>query len=205
MFTSQFHSMNWQNIVTNLIGQSRRIRPTHRFTEADGTVIWEKRLKARKRTSRRRTRCMEKICVEFGIDHPLINAFPVLNSVPEDDRAVELMYAYNDYLLENYLDKYDQFLGLCTVATQDPAAAAEEINRMGSERDIEGLYRSTAAHNRRSVILCTTQFIRPPWTTISTSHTTPQQELPSRKIFQCRTPSSTGFLKIICLLILGRI
>ncbi|SEH15646.1 hypothetical protein SAMN04487967_2175 [Natronorubrum sediminis] len=82
----------------------------------------------------------EKICVEFGIDFPLINAFPVLNSVPEDDRAVELMSAYNDYLLENYLDEYEQFLGLCTVATQDPAAAAEEIDRMGSEQSIEGLY-----------------------------------------------------------------
>jgi hypothetical protein len=82
----------------------------------------------------------ETVCVEFGIDYPLINAFPMLNSVPEDDRAVELMYAYNDYLLENYLDEYEQFLGLCTVATQDPAAAADEIDRMASETDIEGLY-----------------------------------------------------------------
>jgi len=82
----------------------------------------------------------EKTCVEFGIDYPLINAFPVLNSVPEDDRAVALMSAYNDYLLDNYLDQYDEFLGLCTVATQDPEAAAEEIDRVGEEDSIEGLY-----------------------------------------------------------------
>jgi predicted TIM-barrel fold metal-dependent hydrolase len=82
----------------------------------------------------------EKVCVEFDIDHPLINAFPVLNSVPEDDRAVELMYAYNDYLIENYLDKYDEFLGLCTVAVQDPEVAAEEIDRMANETSIEGVY-----------------------------------------------------------------
>jgi hypothetical protein len=82
----------------------------------------------------------EKICVEFDIDYPLINAFPVLNSVPEDDRAVAMMYAYNDYLLENYLDEYEEFLGLCTVATQDPEAAAEEIDRMASEDSIEGVY-----------------------------------------------------------------
>lgn len=82
----------------------------------------------------------ETVCVEFGIDHPLINAFPVLNSVPEDDRAVALMGAYNDYLIEHYLDDYDAFRGLCTVAIQDPAAAAEEIDRMSSERAIEGVY-----------------------------------------------------------------
>lgn len=81
-----------------------------------------------------------KICVEFGIDYPLINAFPVLNSVPEDDRAVALMTAYNEYLLDNYLDAYDEFVGLCTIAPQDPAAAAEEIDRMGSERAVEGVY-----------------------------------------------------------------
>lgn len=82
----------------------------------------------------------EKVCVKFGIDYPLINAFPMLISVPEDDRAVELMYAYNDYLLENYLDEYDQFLGLCTVATQNPTTAAEEIDRVASEKAIEGVY-----------------------------------------------------------------
>lgn len=82
----------------------------------------------------------ERVCVEFGITHPLLNAFPVLNSVPEDDRAVALMAAYNDYLLDNYLDEYDAFLGLCTVATQKPDRAAEELDRMGSEDAIEGVY-----------------------------------------------------------------
>ena len=82
----------------------------------------------------------QRMCVEFGIDYPLINAFPVLNSVPEDDRAVELMSAYNEYLLDNFLDQYDCFLGLCTIATQRPEAAAEELDRMGDERSIEGVY-----------------------------------------------------------------
>lgn len=82
----------------------------------------------------------EQVCVEFGIDYPILNAFPMLNSVPEDDRAVALMYAYNDYLLDQYLDDYDAFRGLCTVATQDPDAAAEEIDRMSTESKIEGVY-----------------------------------------------------------------
>jgi len=82
----------------------------------------------------------ERVCVEFDVDYPLINAFPMLNSVPEDDRAVEMMYAYNDYLIENFLDEYDEFLGLCTVATQEPDKAAEELDRMAGEDDVEGLY-----------------------------------------------------------------
>jgi len=81
-----------------------------------------------------------RICGEFGIDVPILNAFPVLNSVPEDDRAVHLMGAYNDYLLENYLDEFDHFRGLASVAVQDPEAAAAELDRVGEESGIVGVY-----------------------------------------------------------------
>lgn len=80
------------------------------------------------------------ICDDFNIDYPLINAFPVLASVPEDDRAVAMMRAYNDYMLDNYLDEYDHFLGLASIANQDPQAAANEIDRMADEKQIEGIY-----------------------------------------------------------------
>lgn len=80
------------------------------------------------------------ICGEFNVDYPLINAFPVLASVPEDDRAVAMMSAYNDYMLDNYLDEYGHFLGLASIATQDPEAAAEEIDRVADEKQIEGIY-----------------------------------------------------------------
>jgi predicted TIM-barrel fold metal-dependent hydrolase len=81
-----------------------------------------------------------RVCGEFGVDVPIINAFPVLNSVPEDDRAVHLMGAYNDLMVDRFLDEYDHFRGLATVATQDPAAAAEELDRVGDEDRIVGVY-----------------------------------------------------------------
>jgi predicted TIM-barrel fold metal-dependent hydrolase len=81
-----------------------------------------------------------QVCEKFGIDVPIINAFPVLNSVPEDDRAVELMKAYNELLLDKFLDEYDHFRGLATVATQKPEAAAEELDRIGDEDQIVGVY-----------------------------------------------------------------
>lgn len=82
----------------------------------------------------------EIVCEDFGIDYPLINAFPLLASVPEADRAVAMMRAYNDYMLDHYLDEYDHFLGLASIAHQDPQAAAEEIDRMANEKKIEGIY-----------------------------------------------------------------
>jgi len=82
----------------------------------------------------------QKVCQEFGIDYPLINAFPMLNSVPEDDRAVHLMSAYNDYVLDHYLDEYSHFQGLASVAVQDPEAAAEELDRIGDENQYVGVY-----------------------------------------------------------------
>jgi len=90
----------------------------------------------------------EHVCGEFQVDYPLINAFPVLASVPEDDRAVHMMRAYNDYMLDNYLDKYDHFLGLASIATQKPDEAAEEIDRISTEKQIVGVYllTSTGTH-----------------------------------------------------------
>jgi predicted TIM-barrel fold metal-dependent hydrolase len=82
----------------------------------------------------------EKVCEGFNVEYPIINAFPVLASVPESDKAVNMMYAYNDYLVEHYLDHYDHFRGLVSIATQDPEAAAEEIDRMADEDGIVGVY-----------------------------------------------------------------
>ncbi|MFB6300154.1 MAG: amidohydrolase family protein [Halobacteriales archaeon] len=81
-----------------------------------------------------------QICDVFGIDYPLINTFAVLNSVPEDDRAVAMMRAYNEYLLDNYLDEYDHFRGLASVAVQKPDKAAEELDRIANEDQIVGVY-----------------------------------------------------------------
>ena len=81
-----------------------------------------------------------RIVEEWHIDHPIINTFSVLTSIPVDDRAVATMRAYNDYLLDNYLDEYDEFFGLASVAPQDPVAAAEELDRLADEDRIVGVY-----------------------------------------------------------------
>ncbi|QLC35384.1 amidohydrolase (plasmid) [Halarchaeum sp. CBA1220] len=80
---------------------------------------------------------------EFDIDYPIINTFEPLGKFSQPDFAVSLMRAYNDLLLDVFLDDYD-FLGLAAVATQRPEAAADEIERMAAEDQIVGVYLGTS-------------------------------------------------------------
>ena len=77
---------------------------------------------------------------EFGIDHPVLNPTSKLTRLPQTDLAVHLMSAYNDLLLDQYLDDHPDFYGLAALATQDPSAAAEEIDRVADEDQICGVY-----------------------------------------------------------------
>ncbi|MFH5801828.1 amidohydrolase family protein [Haladaptatus sp. CMAA 1911] len=76
---------------------------------------------------------------EFEIDYPIINTFEPLGKFSQPDLAMELMRAYNRLLLDKYLDDHD-FLGLAAVATQKPHEAAEEIDEMGQEEQVVGVY-----------------------------------------------------------------
>lgn len=80
------------------------------------------------------------LCEEFGVDYPIINTSAPLNQMVTADRAVAEMRAVNDMLLDRFLDEYDHFYGLASVVTRRPEAAAEEIDRIGDEDDIVGVY-----------------------------------------------------------------
>ena len=51
----------------------------------------------------------------------------------QPDFAAGLAHAYNDWLIGEWLVKDDRFLGSVCVAAQNPAAAVEEIERVGSQ------------------------------------------------------------------------
>lgn len=86
-------------------------------------------------------------CDKFHIDHPILNTFQSLARFPEDDFAIELMRAYNDWMMEQILDYNDEWVGLLNLAPQRPAEAAEEINRLGDEDQIVGVYIGNTAAN----------------------------------------------------------
>lgn len=81
----------------------------------------------------------EELIDDFGVDIGILNSLQKFDLIPSRERAVREMRAVNDVFVEHFLDDYSEFRGLAMVQTQDPEAAAEEINRMASEDDIVGV------------------------------------------------------------------
>lgn len=57
-------------------------------------------------------------------------------AMPQRDFATALAGAYNEWLIEHMLGKDPRIKGSLTVAPQDPASAAREIDRLGDHPDI---------------------------------------------------------------------
>ncbi|MCR8635144.1 MULTISPECIES: amidohydrolase family protein [Paenibacillus] len=69
---------------------------------------------------------------EYGIDHAILLPRAFCNMIPDPDLATALAAAYNDWLADTWLGKYNNdgvFKGSITIAHQDPVAAAKEIDR----------------------------------------------------------------------------
>ncbi|NHN48069.1 amidohydrolase [Halostella sp. JP-L12] len=81
----------------------------------------------------------EEVKGEIHIDYPIVNAFVNLSRLSQSETAVHLQRACNDLLLDQFLDDHD-FHGLATVATQKPDKAAEELDRIGDEDKIVGVF-----------------------------------------------------------------
>lgn len=75
---------------------------------------------------------------EFGIDHALVN--PTLNlginTVDNPRFAVALARAYNDWMLDEFLDRSDRLHAGVLTAPQRPDRSAEEIDRLADEDGI---------------------------------------------------------------------
>jgi predicted TIM-barrel fold metal-dependent hydrolase len=90
----------------------------------------------------------QKLCEDFGVDYPVLNTLSWIPRLPESEFAVEAAKAYNKVLFDQYLDEYDHFRGMVTIPTQRPEKAAEEIERIGDEDQIVGLYIATGGPDK---------------------------------------------------------
>lgn len=86
---------------------------------------------------------IEEFTREFNVDYPIINTFEPLGKFPQEELAMNLMRAYNNLVMDQILDESDDILALGALATQKPAKAAEEIDRLADEDQIVGLYIGT--------------------------------------------------------------
>ena len=68
-----------------------------------------------------------------GIAHAVLNHYdaPVISTWGDIDFPIAVARAYNDWLADRWLGQDPRFLGSIVVATQDPEAAAREIERLG--------------------------------------------------------------------------
>ncbi|WP_436348959.1 amidohydrolase family protein [Natronorubrum sp. FCH18a] len=82
----------------------------------------------------------EQLCDGLGVDYPIVNSFALVDEVQRTPRAIEETQATNDYLLEEILDEEDDFFGLISVPARNPEAAVEEIERLGDEDQIIGVF-----------------------------------------------------------------
>jgi uncharacterized protein len=70
----------------------------------------------------------------YGLEYAvLVSALQPTDMRIQPEFAAAIAAAYNDWLIENWLQKDDRLRGSVTVAAQDPWAAAREIDRVGAD------------------------------------------------------------------------
>ncbi|GAB3036508.1 amidohydrolase family protein [Natronobiforma cellulositropha] len=78
----------------------------------------------------------------FNTDYVVLHGHQLegITDVPEQDFAIALCQAYNDYLLDNFLDGNEGLKGSIRIAPQAPEKSAEEIRRLGDETDMVSVH-----------------------------------------------------------------
>jgi predicted TIM-barrel fold metal-dependent hydrolase len=82
----------------------------------------------------------------FHTDYAMLHGHQILMTcnVPDRDYATAMARAYNDLLLDRWLDEHEGLKAGIKVAAQDPHAAAEEIDRLADEKDMVTVHLSMA-------------------------------------------------------------
>lgn len=77
---------------------------------------------------------MKDLSVDISILSPTMNLYHGI--IPDQDVRNSMSQAYNDYILDVWLDETDVFKAGMLVPADDPEYAANEIDRLGNEDDI---------------------------------------------------------------------
>ncbi len=75
--------------------------------------------------------------VEYGI--LLGQEYRPIPALPDVDYAAALSSAYNDWMIEHWLEKEPRLRGAAIVPSQEPKLAAKEVDRIGDRSDIVGV------------------------------------------------------------------
>jgi predicted TIM-barrel fold metal-dependent hydrolase len=77
----------------------------------------------------------------YNVEYAILTGQDLLpvSTLPDANYGAAVAAAYNDWLIEHWLDKDDRLKGLAYVALQDPRQAAKEIERVAAHPDIVGV------------------------------------------------------------------
>src|SRR5215212_6738559 len=90
----------------------------------------------------------EQVLDRYGIEPAvLISLFHPTDHQIQPEFATALASAYNDWVLENWLEKDDRLRSSITVAAQEPGDAAREIDRLGSDPRFVQVILPAVAHH----------------------------------------------------------
>jgi predicted TIM-barrel fold metal-dependent hydrolase len=79
----------------------------------------------------------EQLLDAYGIDYAILTgSFFRVSAMPQAEFATVLTSAYNDWMIEAWLERDRRLLGSLQVALQDPQAAAREIDRLGGHPQV---------------------------------------------------------------------
>jgi predicted TIM-barrel fold metal-dependent hydrolase len=90
----------------------------------------------------------EQVLDQYGIEPAiLVCLFHPTDHQIQPEFAVALASAYNDWVLENWLDREERLRSSITVAAQEPLEAAREIDRVGSDPRFVQVILPAVAHH----------------------------------------------------------
>ena len=91
---------------------------------------------------------IDQLLDPHGIDRAILLPGDVmgLGITPDPDLAAAVARANNDWMVDRWLSADSRFRGSLCVAPQNPSAAAEEIERLGSDRRISQVFWPTTAN-----------------------------------------------------------
>ncbi len=83
----------------------------------------------------------EKHLDVYNIEYAILlgQEYRPIPGLPDVDYAAALSRAYNDWMIEHWLEKDERLKGAAIVPVQNPQLAAKEIERIGSHEDIVGV------------------------------------------------------------------
>jgi predicted TIM-barrel fold metal-dependent hydrolase len=83
----------------------------------------------------------QQLLDEYNVEYAILTGQDLLpvSTLPDPNYAAALASAYNDWLIEHWLDKDSRLRGLACIATQNPKKAAQEIERAAKHPGIVGV------------------------------------------------------------------